>query len=391
MSVGFATSVIVRHGDVSGLIHAAPPWSDPAGLPPEVRSFPEGQGYDGQFFYRMAVDPLSNAELVNGVRFDAPSLRASRVGYPVAVWVATPGSSRLVPWAMVAVNVIALAVAVAATGVTLQRLGADPHGAIVVLLLPGAVYGLSMDLADPVALAFIAIGLSCFVCERWFRAGVALAAAVVTRESALAAVAVLAVALLLEPRGGPGTVRARSATGRRRLGALMTMALPIVVYLGVQLWVWRRFGSTGFTESGNANFAPPLSTLIKEPGLLIPRDGFSTLRVALLAGLVMLFSTGVAQLRRPATAEGQRLRKIGLLAAVGGLVLLAVQPRVPLFHYRNFSRAAGEFTYLVIVALAAQWSTLAKRFQIALLGLVGVGIGTVAWAIWAATPLPSTV
>jgi hypothetical protein len=390
LSAGLATVLAVRHGDVSGLIHAAPRWSDPAALPPEVRPFPAGQGYDGQFFYRMAVEPFSNADQVAGVRFDAPSLRASRLGYPIAVWIATLGTPRLVPWAMVAVNIIALAVAVTATGATLQRLGADPRGALVVLLLPGAVYGLSMNLADPVALACIAVGLWSSVCGRWLAAGLALAAAVVTRESALVAVVVLAVAGLLEHCGHLGTVRSRSATGRSHLGALVAMTLPIAAYLGVQLWVGRRFGATGFTQSGDANFAPPISTLIKEPGLLIPRDGFSTLRVALLAGLVTLFLIGVTQLRRPGASHDDRLRAIGLLAAMGGLVLLAVQPRVPMFHYRNFSRAAGEFTYLVVVALVAQWPQLARRGQIALYGLVSVGIGTVAWAIWAATPLPST-
>jgi hypothetical protein len=46
-------------------------------------------GYDGQFFYRLALEPFSTAERVDGIAFDAPAYRQQRIGYPLLAFLTT--------------------------------------------------------------------------------------------------------------------------------------------------------------------------------------------------------------------------------------------------------------------------------------------------------------
>src|SRR5580704_17539172 len=75
----------------------------PAGVP-----ITSGQGYDGQFYYRMALGPLNFNRTAHGIRMDTLS-RFERVSYPALAWLAAAGKSMVVPWSLVVVNVLGLA------------------------------------------------------------------------------------------------------------------------------------------------------------------------------------------------------------------------------------------------------------------------------------------
>lgn len=279
----FALALVARHGGPSGLIHAAPPFTSPDRLPPGVTAFPEGQAYDGQFFFRMAISPFSTEQELAGVRFDAPSLRAARVGYPLLVWLAAAGKSTAVPWAMIGVNVVAVGVAIGATAVTLGSFGVNRRRSLIVLLLPAANYGISMDLSDPVALAFVAVGLGAYLSRRVPLAVVMMTLAVLVRESTLAIpVVLMAAEMLLAFRRH----REEAPWRRRVVTRSALLAIPLAVYALLQVWVSGRYSGTGFEQSGSANVTAPLLTFIRDPGLLVPRDSFAILRLVALGALV---------------------------------------------------------------------------------------------------------
>jgi hypothetical protein len=75
----------------------------PAGMP--LRA---AYGYDGQFYYRLAVNPLNFQHTAYGITVDA-AYRFMRVGYPMLAWLVSFGQRSLVPYMLVAVNVAALA------------------------------------------------------------------------------------------------------------------------------------------------------------------------------------------------------------------------------------------------------------------------------------------
>ena len=86
-------------GDISRLVRAAPPWTDPAETLPSLTVVPHEYEFDGQFFYRLGIAPFSSATTVDGITFDNPAMRGQRWGLGVAALVVSVGQPEFVPWA----------------------------------------------------------------------------------------------------------------------------------------------------------------------------------------------------------------------------------------------------------------------------------------------------
>ena len=77
----FVVALLVRaDGDVSLLVHAAPPDTSAAGAPGSLTVQAPDEGFDGQFFYRLGVDPWNTDDEVAGT--SAPSTTAVRTSSP---------------------------------------------------------------------------------------------------------------------------------------------------------------------------------------------------------------------------------------------------------------------------------------------------------------------
>jgi hypothetical protein len=70
---------VAADGDVARFILVSTRWADVDHLPPGIPVNP--RGYDGQFYYRLAVDPADLSTTAHGIRLDTP-LRRQRIGYP---------------------------------------------------------------------------------------------------------------------------------------------------------------------------------------------------------------------------------------------------------------------------------------------------------------------
>ena len=173
----------------------------PTGMPLRARS-----GYDGQFYYRLAVNPLNFHQMAYGITVDSP-YRFMRIGYPVMTWLVSFGQSSLAPWMLVAVNVAAIG-ALGYMGGWFAIQGGR-HAAWG-LLLPGyfgLVTSLCRDTAEPVAAACMVAGLLAIRLRRRRLAALLLAFGALTRETVMvlvAAIAIVRVAGFLRRRYGPG-------------------------------------------------------------------------------------------------------------------------------------------------------------------------------------------
>ena len=68
----------------------------------------QGQGYDGQFFYRYAHQPLSTEKTAYGITVDHPEYRIQRILYPATSWMLSLGGNKtLVPIWLVLTNALA--------------------------------------------------------------------------------------------------------------------------------------------------------------------------------------------------------------------------------------------------------------------------------------------
>ena len=111
------------------------------------------RGYDGQFVYYIARDPL------NAVTYlDLPAHRYQRIVYPLLTWLLSLGGKLvLVPWVMVLINLGSAAVAVGLLAKFLEDRGANPWYALTLLTYIGLLFTVRADLNEPLALA-LALG-----------------------------------------------------------------------------------------------------------------------------------------------------------------------------------------------------------------------------------------
>src|SRR5436305_434484 len=93
-------------GNISRSILVGPHFAIPSQLP---RGMPVAKtyGYDGQFFYRLALNPLNFHHTAYGLTMDRP-YRYMRIGYPALTWLVSFGQHFLVPVMLVAVNIAAV-------------------------------------------------------------------------------------------------------------------------------------------------------------------------------------------------------------------------------------------------------------------------------------------
>jgi hypothetical protein len=190
-----------------------------------LRSIRQGDGYDGQFYYRLAIDPFSSKSTDHGVSFDAPAYRQQRILYPLLAWAASAGKADRVPAALIAVNYVGLC-AIAWLGALLAiDLDRHPLWGVAFSLYPGFIFTLSRDLTEIVSSAFLLAGL---LLARRSRPGVSatcLSLAALARETTL----VLPIGLLLTAIFDPAV-----RSGRwRRAGYY---AIPLVLYTA-----WRSY------------------------------------------------------------------------------------------------------------------------------------------------------
>jgi hypothetical protein len=219
----------------------ADPHRVPAGVPVVI-----GNGYDGQFYYRIALSPFDFARHAFGIQVDTVA-RFGRLTYPLLAWLLAGGQDRAVPWTLVVVNVIGLGV--------LGLLGASVahDGGRRVwwgLLLPasfGFLWTLSRDLTEITEAVFLVGGFVALRRGRPVLAGVVFSAAVLSRETALVAVACVAVVQV-----------GRWWRERREPRQAAAWVIPVVVFAAWQVVIWVQTGHLAATGSGARNTALPL-------------------------------------------------------------------------------------------------------------------------------------
>jgi hypothetical protein len=210
-----------------------------------------GVGYDGQFFYYLARDPLLQAP-DPAAFLDRPAYRYARVLYPWLSWAAALGQAGAIPWALLGVNLTAVLIGTAATVDLLRSLGGSRWLALAFALSPAPLLGFIADLAEPSAFALIALGLAFQLRRRHWSTGLALAAATLAREVSF----LVPLAFMLQ------------AIWRREWRTVRAYALPLLLPLAWHLLIWLRLGALPSSQSPT-NFGLPFSGALYRAGVLL--------------------------------------------------------------------------------------------------------------------------
>lgn len=256
---GYIVQRLERYGgDVTAFIVAGEKFIEPEKLTRPVLT--QGRdGYDGQFYYALAMNPLPEIRTVRGVSMDVPAYRQQRILYPFLVWLfSLGGRSWLVAEMMVLVNWAALCWLGWLGAIYARSLGRHALLGLVVPLFPGFLMSLSRNLTEIVESAFLCAALVAYARHRHGRASLYLGLAVLGKETALVTVAAVGVCFGL-------SLVMRTFRPRWHL-----MALPVFLYAAWQAqirYTWGRFSVTPrivtLSVNVSATAANPIQRLLR--------------------------------------------------------------------------------------------------------------------------------
>jgi hypothetical protein len=329
-------------------------------------------GYDGQFYYRLALNPLTHQVTAFHITLDNPPYRQQRIGLPATAWAMREVFRVPTSIALVLINVLAL-VAVGWAGATWARqYGRSTWWGVAVAASPALVMALARDLTEPLATAALIIGLLSWTRGRRWVASLAFTAAVLCRETVLVVLLGMGVWCLVRLlRGGGRGVR------RTSVAQIVALCVPAAIEVGWQFHVREVWGGKKLpTLSGNGQVGFSLLKPVRSfffnasdigfshQGIL---DGIWLVERFLLLGLLIVMASGL--LRSTAPPE---IRLGWVFAALLGLSVAWNQDV-------EFVRAANE------AIVVGQLILLARKDRIAHLAVTGIaGWSVLVAAVYAA-------
>ena len=284
-------------GDATRFVVAGSTYVDareaPAGL-----AMVDGDGYDGQFFYRLALDPGELDDEAFGIRLDS-GLRRGRIAYPALAWASAGGQHGAVPWTLIALNAIGLALLALLGGIAARDAGRRPLWGLMVAAFPGFVFTVARDLSEVLSATALLGGLLLYRRREPVGAGAALAVAALTRETALVVVVALAVVWLV---------------GDKRALDAVAWALPAVAFATWQLVVSADVGSLPL-RGDRSNLTAPLADLVPElvDWLGGPLSKALVLRLGILVVIAAMLALAGLSLRRSRARVHEKLAWLLLL------------------------------------------------------------------------------
>jgi hypothetical protein len=335
----------VHHFDPSYFVMTGLPACDPARTPPglTVPSKDHG-GYDGQFYYRLALDPFTSKGTEHGISFDLPSHRQQRLVYPFLAWALSLGHAERLPWILLAINFAGVVALGALAGRVARALG---HHALVGLVVPfyaGYVFTLARDLTEIVAACFLVGTLLAA------RRGKVLAAAALATLAMLSRETTLVVSVALFSCALYALLRDRS---RARVVAVVAYAVPIATYAAWQIvlrYNWGRLPS----DANSMSLSPPFVGLAR-----FFVDAFTHAYLLDLLHVALILAFGVVVLSRLRASGAPPHEK---LAWFGYAVLLTLLRRESFWDDQcSYLRASAEYFVLGAFVLLSPLASAAPR------------------------------
>jgi hypothetical protein len=296
--LGFALArwQIWAKGHLSLFIMAGHVYTHRPQLPRGLHLVPSA-GYDGQFYYRLALDPFNWHATAFGITMDQ-SYRYSRIGYPILAWIFSLGQHQLVPVVLVVLNLFGVAAMAMLGGAFARQSGRHALWGLAFAAYFGLVISVGRDTAEPLAEACMLGGLLAYrrgTGSMYLLATALFAYGAITRETILFAPAAIAVTRLI-------------AIARRRANpglADLTWVVPAVGYGLLEIAVhFVVKGEFPLLANTSRNLTAPFTALVDalkynvhhiNTQHLSPIDiamlEYATLAVFVVAGLVVLAVT----------------------------------------------------------------------------------------------------
>jgi hypothetical protein len=280
-------------GHITLFIMSGVKFSHPAQMSPRISHVTKA-GYDGQFYYRLALNPFNWHKTAYGITMDH-NYRYTRVGYPLVAWILSAGQHRLVPTVLVVINLICIGIAGWLGGKFARESGRHALWGLLFVAYFGLVISIGRDTSEPLADACMLGGLLAYRHSRYLLAALLVTYGVITNEPILVlavAIALTRLYLMYRRRAKPGL-------------ADLVWVLPGAAYLVLQgaehvLVKGTAGGAADVTANLTWPFKAMIPALYRDVHLMswshlgrydINLIEFIALAIVVIAGLLVLRST----------------------------------------------------------------------------------------------------
>ena len=232
--------VRLQHGgwDPSCFVEAGDAYANASQTPQGLKVARLSDGYDGQFYYRLALNPFTRKGTDYGIGLDSPAYWQQRILYPTLVWILTFGRPGLVPVGLILVNYLGLCI-MAWCGARLARSsGLHSLWGLAFPFYPGFVLTLARDLPEIVAVSCLLATFLLLRRQRHVAAAVLMFAALMAKETSLPVLVSAGIVYFMEARR-PGGVRSLRWP---------FLVLPALLYGLWQIFLLSRWGSLAFLD-----------------------------------------------------------------------------------------------------------------------------------------------
>jgi hypothetical protein len=348
-----ARLVFAAHGDITQFIVVGSANLAPHGLAAGIHVF-AGSGYDGQFYYRQALDPFTVARIAHGIRLDG-LYRLQRVGYPAIAYALAGGQQGLVPYSLVAVNVLGLGVLGYLGGVIAKDAKRHACGGLLLAGYFGFVTTLARDLLEIVAACFLLAAIVAYRRRRYLLAGLAFSGDVLTKETDMFIVAAFAVVAVISALAARGRLSSPS------LSTHLSWLLPTAAFAALQLALFRALGAVALTSGAQGNLGLPFKAPVEavDRYLAHPTTLADAVWLGELAVLSLVVLVAVVAIAR---TSAQVEVRFALLVLIGLTVSLSTEvwygqadfrALAPLFEVAGVVLLGSRMRLAIVYAVAA--------------------------------------
>jgi|GEM_PF-740114 len=137
-------------------------------------------GYDGQFYYQIARNPLHATPFL-----DHPAYRYQRIVYPLLVAALSLGQANLIPYMLLLVNLVAIVLGTEFLARLLIKQNLSPWFSLAFGLYFGQATAFIFDTTEPLTYFFVCLGLFLIMRKRPASAAISMGLAVLSRETAV--------------------------------------------------------------------------------------------------------------------------------------------------------------------------------------------------------------
>jgi hypothetical protein len=210
------------------------------------------KGYDGQFYYRLALNPFNWHPTAYGITMDY-NYRYTRLGYPVVAWIVSLGQHHLVPVALVVVNLICVGIMGWLGGKFARESGRHALWGLLFVAYFGLVISVGRDTSEPLADACMLGGLLAYRHSRYILAAVLVMYGAITNEPILVVAVAIALTRLYQ------MYRRQARPGRQDLVWVLPGAAYVVLQ-GIEHVVVK--GKSGGVSDVTQNFTLPFKAMV---------------------------------------------------------------------------------------------------------------------------------